>query len=293
MSSDAAALFNTLGALRSLPNMPSGVMECQQLLQADEPDMGVFVQSLRRIPLVAAEVLAAAKRLKEVRNPDDRSPISSIEHAVVYIGMKTTRDIIQLAALKTFKTNTKIFDLNQFWKESFFIGAIAEKLIPRIPTTKSRDEIYLAATLSNLGKIVSAIIFPNQLDAIAKDMKNPKTAAPWTILELSNDAYEHTLLGEIGAAFWGFPDFVLDACKHHHSWPYDQIMGSEVGFMEIIGLSNQIMHWSFLQPQRIDRDLLKNLCKAVGMSESAVEKLCEEELFPLKQDFDRLDSAAA
>lgn len=275
MSSDAKQLFNLIGGVKNLPNIPAIVMKLQEYVMQPEWSVEGFAAIIKREPGLASELLAMAQRLKASRNPGDR-PIESIAHAVSYVGRTAVVELVQLAALRNMKVKTKIFDSERFWKHSLLTGSIAEFLGGRFKLPYLKDELFLAGSLCNVGKVVGAIAVPEQIDKVAEQIKSPKTEAPWQILELKLDAYEHAILGEVGSAFWGFPEFVMDACRNHHEWSSDADRGDVLNFAEVIGLAVQIAHWLDLEPQRMDKVYIKEVRQHLKVSESAFEKIVEE-----------------
>lgn len=281
LTDEASQVFNRFANLKELPSIPTAIMELQELLQ--DPDVAVaqVVKTLRRNPAIATEVLANGQRMKSAKNPLDK-PIDSLEHAIVYIGMKELYQIVQASALATFKTKTQTFNTRNFWRESYLIGSIAECLRDLYNVSESSDEVYLSGSLCNIGKLVAALSFPEKIDAIAQDCRDPKTAAPWAILEMKHDVVDHTILGEVGAAFWGFPDYVIDSARYHHTYPLkDNVATQHTRLISLIALSNQLAHWALFQPERVDKDLLDGFRSDLGLSEKEIEEVYEKKVIPL------------
>ncbi len=89
------------------------------------------------------------------------------------------------------------------------------------------------------------------------------------------------MLGEIAAAFWGLPEYIMTCASNHHTMT-KKSPGEAPDISDIIRLANQLTHWVQLTPNRIDEPLLKSAFKAVGLDERAGEALADQ-LIPLKQ----------
>ena len=142
------------------------------------------------------------------------------------------------------------------------------------------DEAYIAGTLCNVGKIVLAITNPNVADSIAADMKNVKILGNWQDGEKRHNAFDHTILGEIGAVFWGFPDYVVDSISSHHKMPQSLIQ-SHFTINDLVSFANQLSHWVQLEPHKMDERLLEALYKKYSLSTQQVDAIVRK-LMPLK-----------
>ncbi|MCX6118898.1 MAG: HDOD domain-containing protein, partial [Proteobacteria bacterium] len=256
MSKNAASIFNSLPALNNLPRISSTVMKLQQSLQIPEIEISVLAKQLRRDPLIAASILTIANNLKSNRSPGDKKKIESIEHAAMYVGKKTLEDLVLTSSLQSFKSETKVFNIDDFWRESFLMGGVAEATANHLKIQVNRDELFLAASLCNIGKFVGAISFPDVADIIQSDVSEPKTLSTWQVAEKNNHSLDHCVLGEIGASIWGLPIYVADAASKHHTFNSST---KQFGINELVTFANQMTHWILLRPSRIDQPQLNSI----------------------------------
>ena len=168
-------------------------------------------------PNIALGVLRTANNL---RTPSSQSS-QSLAHAISYIGRKTLNDMIVAETLQDFDFKSHHFSKDDFWLEAILTGKIAEFLADRYAKNISKDEAYIAGSLANIGKIVSAICFPEITDDVARTVTNPRRPRTWTDGEDQLRAYSHLVLGEVAAALWGFPEYIVHALSYHHTMPKD------------------------------------------------------------------------
>ncbi len=271
LSGAAQSVFNKIPSVKDLPRIPSYVMEIQTLIQ-DENTSAVKLATLtKRDPLLASQILKVANNLVSSRG----TKIESLAHAITFIGMNALKDIVIVAALKSFKLDCKVFNADHYWDHAFLVGRAAEFLGKRFQFPLLPDEIYIAGSVCNIGKIVLAMCMPDVVDKYAQDLEDLSKLGTWTEAEARHGGFQHTVLGEIGAMFWGLPDHVTEAIAFHHRMPIpnDQV---PISLAELIGMANQMAHWIQLEPNQMDEKLYKAFCARFKMNEQQAEKLVDE-----------------
>ncbi|HYX34660.1 MAG TPA: HDOD domain-containing protein [Oligoflexus sp.] len=271
LSGTAQSVFNQIPNMKDLPRIPSYVMEIQTLIQDENTSATKLAAVAKRDPLLATQVLKIANNLVSARG----TKIESLAHAITFIGINALKDIVLVAALKTFKLNSKVFDADHFWEHSFLVGRAAEFLGKRFKLDLLPDEIYIAGSVCNIGKIVLAMCLPDVADRYATELNDLAKLGTWMDAETRNGGFQHTVLGEIGAMFWGLPEHVTEAIAYHHKIP---VMNDAmpITLAEVVGLANQIGHWIQLEPNKMDEKLYKAFCARFRLSQQAAEKLVDE-----------------
>ncbi len=271
LSGAAQSVFNQLPNIKDLPRIPSHVMEIQTLIQDENTSAVKLATVAKRDPLLATHVLKIANNLVSTRG----TKIESLAHAITFIGINALKDIVLVAALKTFKLNCKVFDAERFWEHNFIVGRAAEFLGKHFKLDLVPDEVYIAGSVANIGKIVLAMCMPEVADRYATELNDLSKLGTWADAEVRNGGFQHTVLGEIGAMFWGFPEHVTEAIAFHHKMP---VVNDAVPLTltEVVGLANQVAHWIQLEPNQMDEKLYKAFCARFRLNEQAADKLVEE-----------------
>lgn len=278
MGDEASSLFNDIAELQQLPHIPSAIMELQQMMLDEEISTKKLSVAVKKDPFLAAEVIRVCENLKKIRqgSSSDSSGKQSLEYAITFIGRKHLSNLVTAASIKSFKLETKVFDNTQFWHHSFLTAAICEHLAVEFFRNKvEKDRAYLAGSLTNIGKIVSAIVYPEAMDRVQAYVNHPKTQSTWPAAEKKEAVPSHCILGEVGAAFWGFPPFVSDAIKYHHGPPTQNSEMREQELNHIVCFANMLAHWINLEPHRIDEGILKMEQKYFNLSEEETSSLAD------------------
>ena len=261
MKPEAREVFNTLPALKSLPNIPTALMELQTLIENENVNSKQLALAAKKDPIVAANIIRVANNFKFT---DRTSRIESLDHAISYIGRGSMRDIVTTAAIQSFVTRCQAFSLERFWERALLCGRIAERLASEFASHIPADNAYIAGCLCNIGKVVLAITFPEVADDIARKEEAP-TLRPWIKSEAALTTPGHAILGEIGASLWGMPEFVAIASSNHHKIPSVN-QAHPINYGELAGFANQLAHWLDLEPIKIDRSLMFALAKKFGFA---------------------------
>lgn len=289
MSDSAATIFKEVQEIKNIPLIPAAVMDLQTIIADEASSSKKIEDALRSAPNIALGVLKTANNLRSSSSAE----FTSLSHAISYIGRQTVNDIVLSETLQDFDFRCHDFSKDQYWLESLLTGKISEQLAQRFAPNISKDEAYIAGSLINIGKIVSAICFPDSTDNVERAVNNPRRPKSWTQAENQLRTYSHTVLGEIAAALWGFPEYVVHALYYHHTPPQDvpdlitdncefldeenkRDGGDGPSLQQIVALANQYSHWVLLQPSRMDPFIFEQYAKIVGLDDSSKDLLGEE-----------------
>ncbi len=269
----ALGVFNSLANKDHIPHVPSVVMQITRLLEEVELDTAKVARLLRGEPVISAFLIASANNLKNRQG----ATITNIEHAVVYVGRKTLKELVQLSGLASFETKAALYPAKRFWREAQLAGFATEQVARDFAPEVEGDLAFLAGSLANIGKLLGAIILPAQVDAVVAKQVDPKTVANWRCHEPA--ATDHTILGEIAAVLWGLPDFVRDACARHHDLtklfrPTGPRSAPTLTDVTAVGV--QLAHWVDLEAYQVQTDILDAFRARVGLPEPELDRFAAE-----------------
>jgi HD-like signal output (HDOD) protein len=268
MSIQAASIFNKFSNKNTTPYIPSIVFEIQKQLEDPNCSLLEVTKSIKKDPVLSLNLM----RIANLRNLG-KDVITKLDHALSAIGLKRTAEFLLLIALGGFKFHSKIYTKSKFWEESLVAGMIAEKVATDLNLAVSGDLAFISASLCNIGKLAGCIYVPEQIDAIYKETQTMPHLPNWTSAEQSLDAIDHRILGEIAASLWGFPGYILESIQHHHDIPAASRWGkSPATLNDVVIFSNQLSHWIRLDPCRIDKKVLNESSKLLGLNESQLLK---------------------
>ncbi|HKK91033.1 MAG TPA: HDOD domain-containing protein [Desulfobacteraceae bacterium] len=152
-------IFETLGSSDNLPKLPQVMLEIVRACSCDTTD----TRELTRI--ISADPALTSKLLTIIGSGYVYLPkeISSIETAVVYLGMDTIKNIaLTSAAMRVFQSPAPPagFDLHGFWFDSYKCAVIFRKLA-QATGQADPEESFLTGLLHGTGRLVLMHHFPD------------------------------------------------------------------------------------------------------------------------------------
>lgn len=156
------------------------------------------------------------KVLKVVNSAYYRLPkqITSISHAVVYLGFNTIKNLaLGIAAIGMLpKHNEAGFDVDQYLLYSLFTAGIAKLLASQIDEAADPMDCFIGGLLHDFGKVVLAqflpVEFKQALTASAADGSSLHTALQQII------GADHAVVGAMLVSKWRFAPDLIDTIAH-------------------------------------------------------------------------------
>jgi len=206
----------------------------KKLMTAVE-QMPAFPQSVAHVLKIAADVNCSQRDLVNVIKRDPiftlkilrlvNSPyfglsreITSINHASVYLGLNTLKNVaLGLAAVGTMpKTNEAGLDMGGFWLHSLAVAAATRMLGAMLGV--SRDEVadyFAAGLLHDIGKVVFALYMPEEFKAVQERIA--ESGASLCEGEQEIIGATHSQIGAALAEKWNLPQAMVDVIARHHT----------------------------------------------------------------------------
>ncbi|MHB8910768.1 MAG: HDOD domain-containing protein [Syntrophales bacterium] len=196
--------------------------------------MPAFPRSVHRVIELTSDINSNPKELVEVIEHDPilimkilklvnsayfglAYKITSVNHAVVYVGINTVKNLALSAATLGVlpRTNNAGFDTNAFLLHSLSTAIIA-KIFARKLKTPEREEFdfFLSGLLHDFGKIVFARYMPREFRQVLQMVK--ENGLPLSEAEKQIFATDHAQIGSVLGEKWNLPSHVIACIRDHH-----------------------------------------------------------------------------
>ncbi|OEU45507.1 MAG: hypothetical protein BBJ60_07365 [Desulfobacterales bacterium S7086C20] len=148
------------------------------------------------------------------------SKVSSLEHALVVLGMSQVKSIVLGSSVHSFFSHgeSTTFDRTRFWKHAIICSQVAALLGKHFKVGKD-DSLFLAGLIHDVGKVVLDQYFHEEFLQIVEHVSSEKTTfseAEIKILGTTHYQVAAKLLKQ-----WKFPDMVIMQVLYHHAPWYD------------------------------------------------------------------------
>jgi len=201
-----------------IPPVPDILVKLNELMQRDD----VAVQDI--VKIVMSDQILTSKVLKVVNSAFYSPPsrISSLQQAIIYMGMKSLLSIVTFYTLSSIASR-HAESVKEILRHSLLCAFIARKLAT--PVHIDPEETFVCGLLHDIGKTVIINLLdgydltPEERDAIVKEY--------------------HQGTGSLLSTKWNFPEVVRYAVRFHHT-PSEALAHRKT--VETVYLSNIIAH---------------------------------------------------
>lgn len=209
-------------AVESMPAFPKSVQKILELTRDVNCTPKDLVQVIEKDPVITVKIL------KVVNSAYYSLPkqITSINHAVVYLGFNTIKNLaLSIASIGMLpKSNAAGFDVQQYLLHSLATAGIAKLLAGKLGGADPMD-CYIAGLLHDFGKVVFAQFMPEDFKAglalSANDGVSLHLALRQTI------GVDHAVVGAMLVEKWRFQANLIETIRHQSgegAGPHDSPM---------------------------------------------------------------------
>lgn len=195
--------------IEQLPMVPEVVRTLIMQLNDPEIDLSSVASDVAKDQVISLKVLKIVNSAHFGLN----RKISSIDEAVVMLGMAKLKNIVVASGLTSSVHHVVGMDMKKFWQESIYIAGIAKELA--ILTDESDpDTAFTAGLLSTIGSLLIVMGVPSQ-SILIKDKLESGTSlydAELEILGFSSGNLASDLIEK-----WRFPNILGDAIYAYQS----------------------------------------------------------------------------
>jgi putative nucleotidyltransferase with HDIG domain len=204
------SIISNLNQLPSIPDVASKV-----LTMATDPDV-----SFKKVAEEIAKDQAITTNILKLCNSayfSKGKEITSIDRALVTLGLKEVKDVVIVAATKAILNKTIIgYDLakGELWKHGLAVGIMSKKIARQKNRKDIADIVFTGGIIHDIGKTVLAIYVQNTYKDILDTVE--KNSIPFQQAEKEIMGYDHQEIGERVLTKWKFPEVLKAIVQFHH-----------------------------------------------------------------------------
>jgi len=151
--------------------------------------------------------------------------VSSVDEAIMHVGLETVNDIVVMAALKDIRRESD--DINMgLWGHSTSV-AVASRLIALELKSGRQGEHFIHGLLHDIGKTAMNINFKEKYAAVVDEVRS--SGRPFEDVEFSAFGFAHSGIGDYVAKKWHLPVEIRSVISMHHL-AASEIAGNEHAF---------------------------------------------------------------
>ncbi len=192
-----------------IPPLPSTLLQVLQVVHSDVGGAAEVTEYISRDASMVSHVLRVVNSAYYALPKS----IGNVQHAITYIGLgEISRICLTMSVINNLKPkDTK--DLQHFWLHSYLCALIAKRLVREFKNVGDDSDLYAAALLHDIGKLVYARFFP---DHYAEMRKYCVTNGKFFVdAERHFDLPSHLRFGSLLCDHWSLPRSIKRACETH------------------------------------------------------------------------------
>ena len=198
-----------IARIGELPPMPFVAERALALIRDPDSNMGDLAAVLALDQAMATLVLRWANSAYYGL----RNPVSTVQQAVVYLGMRTLHNLVLAASVAVWFDRPVpgyALERGSLWRHA--LGTAAGARLVAAPFGHAiAEEAYHAGLLCDIGKLAFEVLLRN-IDASTPQWQRKS----FTELEKEHFGIDHASLGGEMARLWNLPMALIDAIAHHH-----------------------------------------------------------------------------
>lgn len=198
-------------AVDGMPAFPKSVQKILELTRDVNCAPKDLVQVIDKDPVVMVKVL----RVVNSAYYSLPKQITSINHAVVYLGFNTVKNLaLSIAAIGMLPAdNAAGFDGQQYLLHSLATAGIAKQLALRVDDADPMD-CFIAGLLHDFGKVVFAQFMPQEFRKALETSQSDASSLHLALRALIG--VDHAVVGAMLVEKWRFPADLIETIRHQH-----------------------------------------------------------------------------
>jgi putative nucleotidyltransferase with HDIG domain len=202
------SLKNKFACLTDLPSMPVLLMEALQQINGKQ-NLTILVDKVSQDPSMVVQILRIANSPFYGMSRE----IGSLREAIVLLGFNRIRDmLVSVCFSKMLPARHKDFNCRQFWHHSMTVAECARQLADL--SGHNPDFVFTAGLLHDIGRLVIAVLFPDEFNRIINEPDSPLIETERRIL-----GFDHMEIGGKAAQHWNLPMAIQTAIEQHETPP--------------------------------------------------------------------------
>jgi putative nucleotidyltransferase with HDIG domain len=210
---DSARIQAQLAGCPRLPSLRSIDSALRELLNADQRYTHQIAEVIRRDPSLTARLL----RLVNSVYYGLPNPISNLEEAVLYLGLRQIRQLVMVTPIiEDFQKLTAgaSYSWREFWQHCIGTAILTREVMASLEAPSDESD-YVAGLTHDVGKLVMAWAFPEHFQALCQPSN--ETEEEMLTVEDKLLGINHAELGAQYLKHYRLPDVLIETARHHHN----------------------------------------------------------------------------
>lgn len=207
-------LDQLISNLDQLPSLPDVVSKIINMVNDPNVDFKVISEEISKDQSITTNILKLCNSAYFSKGKE----ISSLDRAIVTLGLKEVKDIIIVATTKEILDKQIVgYDLakGELWKHNLAVAVLAKRIALDLKKRAIADIVFTGGIIHDVGKTVIAMYVANTFQDILTYVGEKKVS--FEEAEKQIMGYNHAEIGKKILQKWNFPEVLQDVVEFHHS----------------------------------------------------------------------------
>lgn len=228
----------------------------RELVNSESSVSSQIAEIIRRDPSLTARLLRMVNSVYYGLS----NSVSNIEEAIFFLGLRQIRElamatpVIEEMGAFSHVTGRSPFPWKDLWAHSIGTAILTREILRALPITIDDDTDYLVGLLHNVGKVVMAHAFPEELEEIC--IHDFATTGEVCQREVELIGMDHATIGALYLERHKMSEEIVIAVRHHNSpasAPRHQMFAAAVQVADSL-VRHAGVHGGFEKIQPVPRD---------------------------------------
>ncbi len=263
-------LEQIINNLKELPSIPDVAGKVISLVNNPDVSFRTVADEISKDQAITTNVLKLCNSAYFNRGKE----ISSVERAVVTLGIKEVKDIVVLAATKTILDKSILgYDLakGDLWKHGLAVAVLSKKICLSKNKKSISDIAFTGGIIHDVGKTILALYVQRTYNEILEVVTSKQI--PFHLAEREVMGFDHQEIGEQILNKWSFPEVLLNIVRYHHE--PDKAPEKYRVITSIVHIANTIclMGGIGIGSDGLYHEMSENALKLIGFKSAELEEL--------------------
>ncbi len=196
-----------------LPSLPDVVSKIINMVNDPNVDFKLVGDEIAKDQAITTNILKLCNSAYFSKGKE----ITSIDKAIVTLGIKEVKDIVIVATTKQVLNKTIAgYDLaeGELWKHNLAVAMLSKKIALDLKKRNLADVVFTGGIIHDVGKTIIALYVANTFKDILE--LSTKDNISFVDAEKLTMGYNHQEIGQIILNNWKFPEVLQAIVRYHH-----------------------------------------------------------------------------
>lgn len=206
-------LEQKISNLEQLPSLPTVVSKIINMVNDPNVDFKQVASEIAKDQAITTNILKLCNSAYFSKGHE----ITSLDKAIVTLGIREVKDIIVVATTKEVLNKSVIgYDLatGELWKHNLAVAMLSKKIAIAKKYKALADTVFTGAIIHDVGKTVLALFVANTFQEILALVQEKQI--DWQQAEHEIMGFDHQEIGEKILEKWDFPEVLKAIVRYHH-----------------------------------------------------------------------------